>query len=204
MHSSPLFISGIGTDVGKTIVSAIYMCGLQSNYWKPLQAGIEPETDTQCVQRLTGLPENRFMPEYRVLKTPASPHWAAELEGIEIDPNAIQIPESNRPLLIEGAGGILVPIHHQFVFADWIQAHKLPVLLVSKNYLGSINHTLMTIEVLRNRNIPIEGVVFSGAENTSSEKVIALYGGVLIRGHIPFEPNMSPEWIQTAYQKYIS
>lgn len=201
---SRLFITGIGTDVGKTIVSAILMHGLDANYWKPIQAGTEPETDTECVQRLTGLSSNRFIPEFCVLKTPASPHWAAELEGIVLDPSQIKIPNTERTLLIEGAGGILVPLNSENVYADWVKAHRLPVLLVSKNYLGSINHTLMTIETLKNRSIPIEGVVFSGEENAASEKVIEQYGGVKVLGHIPYEPNMNEEWIRNAYRRYIS
>jgi dethiobiotin synthetase len=203
MESSRIFITGIGTDVGKTIVSAIFMHGLEANYWKPIQAGTEPETDTQCVQRLTGLPKSRFLPEYAVLKTPASPHWAAEQEDILLDPGKIQIPETDRTLLIEGAGGILVPMHYKYVYADWVMAHQLPVILVSKNYLGSINHTLLTIETLKNRSIPIEGIVFSGDEDIASEKVIEQYGGVTVLGHIPFEPNMNEAWIRSAYRKYI-
>jgi dethiobiotin synthetase len=182
-----LFITGISTDVGKTIASAIIVEALQADYWKPIQAGDLENSDTHKVQSLTSNTQSLFHPNSYALQTPASPHLAAAKDGITIDLNQIQEPETVNHLVIEGAGGILVPLNDRESVVDIIQP-DYKVIVVSRHYLGSINHTLLTVEALQNRKIQVVGIVFSGEENTSSEQIILNRTGVICIGRIGEEP----------------
>jgi dethiobiotin synthetase len=205
MSQSSIFVTGIGTGVGKTLVSAVLCSGLQAIYWKPIQAGTEPQTDTQWVQRHTALPSAFFLPEYKILQAPMSPHAAAAAEGVEIQISELVLPQAlMHPLVIEGAGGVLVPINNQQVYADLLIQWKIPVVVVVQHYLGSINHSLMTLETLANRHIPVKGIIFNGQENISSEQVIESYSGVKRLGHIPFCEHLTQAWISGALKKYLS
>ena len=165
------FITGIGTEVGKTIVSAVVTEALQADYWKPIQAGDLEHSDTHKVKALVSNSRTVFHPNSFALKTPMSPHAAAEIDGVEISSEKIQLPETNNDLVIEGAGGLLVPISDTETIADLIQPdHK--VIVVSRHYLGSINHTLLTVEALKRRNLTCAGIIFSGDENKSTEEII--------------------------------
>lgn len=182
-----LFITGIGTDVGKTIASAIITEALEADYWKPVQAGDVEDSDTHKVKRYISNDKTVFHPNSYLLHTPASPHLAAELDGITIDLKKIKEPKTKNHLVIEGAGGLFVPLNDKDSILDLIQPdHK--VIVVSRHYLGSINHTLLTIEALKQRNITIAGIVFNGAEVKSTEDVILRRTGIKMLGRIEDEP----------------
>lgn len=182
-----LFITGISTDVGKTIASAIITEALEADYWKPIQAGDLDHSDSHKVKSYVSNPNSRFFDNSYALQTPASPHLAAELDGITIDLKNIIEPETSNHLVIEGAGGIFVPINEQETIVDLIQS-DYKVVVVSRHYLGSINHTLLTIEALQSRNISIAGILFNGDENKSSEAIILNKTGVKSLGRINNEP----------------
>ena len=182
-----LFITGISTDVGKTIASAIIVEALQADYWKPIQAGDLEHSDTHKVQSLVSNKQSQFHPNSYALQTPASPHLAAAKDGITIDLNQIQEPETTNHLVVEGAGGILVPLNDTQSVADLIQS-DYKVIVVSRHYLGSINHTLLTIESLQNRGIQVAGIIFSGDENSSTESIILSRTAVPCLGRIAQEP----------------
>lgn len=169
MHT--LFLTGIGTDVGKTIVSAIITEALKADYWKPIQAGDLENSDTKKVQQLISNSVTKFHSESYALHNAMSPHAAADLENITINLNAIQRPKTQNTLIIEGAGGLKVPINHRQTILDLIRPED-KVIVVSKNYLGSINHTLMTIDVLRQNGIEPLGIVFNGNENKATQEII--------------------------------
>lgn len=166
------FVSGIGTDVGKTIASAILAEALEADYWKPIQAGELNNTDTMKVRSLISNKKSILHTERYLLSQPQSPHAAATHDGIEIDLKTIQIPNTNNTLIIEGAGGLMVPLNNQYLVIDLIQQLNAEVILISKNYLGSINHTLLSFEALKSRNIPIAGIIFNGKPNKASEEFI--------------------------------
>ena len=182
-----LFITGISTDVGKTVASAIIVEALQADYWKPIQAGDLGHSDTHKVQSLITNTQSQFHTNSYALQTPASPHLAAAKDGITIDLKQIKEPETVNHLVIEGAGGILVPLNDTESVVDIIQP-DYKVIVVSRHYLGSINHTLLTVEALQNRKIQVAGIIFSGEENTSSEQIILNRTGVICIGRIGEEP----------------
>ena len=182
-----LFITGISTDVGKTIASAIIVEALQADYWKPIQAGDLEHSDTHKVQSLVSNTQSHFHSNSYALQTPASPHLAAAIDGITIAMNEIQEPKTNNHLVVEGAGGILVPLNETQSVVDLIQP-DYKVIVVSRHYLGSINHTLLTIEALQNRKIQVAGIIFSGDENKSSESIILSRTAVPFIGRIAQEP----------------
>jgi dethiobiotin synthetase len=182
-----LFITGISTDVGKTVASAIIVEALQADYWKPIQAGDLDHSDTHKVESLITNTQSQFHPNSYALQTPASPHLAAAKDGITIDLKQIKEPQTTNHLVIEGAGGILVPLNDTESVVDIIQP-DYKVIVVSRHYLGSINHTLLTVEALQNRKIQVAGIIFSGEENTSSEQIILNRTGVICIGRIGEEP----------------
>ncbi len=182
-----LFITGISTDVGKTIASAIIVEALQADYWKPIQAGDLNHSDTHKVQSLVSNTLSQFHSNSYALQTPASPHLAAAIDGITITMNQIQEPKTNNHLVVEGAGGILVPLNETQSVVDLIQP-DYKVIVVSRHYLGSINHTLLTIEALQNRQIQVAGIIFSGDENKSSESIILSRTAIPLIGRIAQEP----------------
>ncbi len=180
-----IIITGTDTDVGKTVFSAALAAALDGCYWKPIQCGLTSETDSQTVRRLSGLGPERILPETYVLKTPASPHYAAEREGVEIDPAQLVVPSVSWPLVIEGAGGLAVPIRRDLLQIDVFARWKLPVILCASTRLGTINHSLLSIEALKRRAIPILGVAFMGDANPDSEATICAMGGVKRLGRMP-------------------
>ncbi|GAB3237544.1 dethiobiotin synthase [Hymenobacter seoulensis] len=186
-----LFITGIGTDVGKTLVSAILTEALQADYWKPVQAGLTPTTDAATVRSLVQNTRSHFWPERYRLQLPASPHAAAAAEGVTLHPEDFQLPETNNHLLVEGAGGLLVPLAPGFLIADLTQQLGLEVVVVSRNYLGSINHTLLTLEALKARNIPVRGLIFNGEPTPATEEFIATHTAVPIMPRVLPEPEVS-------------
>lgn len=169
------FVTAIGTDSGKTLTSAILCEALQADYWKPIQAGIP--MDSEFVKSMISNPKTKIHPERYLLRTPASPHAAAKIDGIEILLDEIRLPQSNNTIVVEGAGGCLVPINDDFFIVDIISRLNFQVVLVANLYLGSINHTLLTVEALKRRNVPVFGIVFNGDSNTESEKIILRHSG---------------------------
>ena len=178
------FITGIGTDVGKTVVSAIVAEALQASYWKPIQAGDLDNSDSIRIKNLT---ENVTVLEEGVkLSQPMSPHAAAEIDKVDITIGDFRLPSVSGNLIVEGAGGMMVPINSKgLLLVDLMKTFRLPVILVSRHYLGSINHTLLSLEVLKNRNIPIEGIVFVGAENKATEDIILSTTKLKVLARIP-------------------
>lgn len=182
-----IFITGIGTDVGKTIASAIVTQSLEADYWKPIQAGDVDNSDSHKLKSLLSNSKTKIHPNSYLLQTPASPHLAASLDGITIDIKNIMEPKTENHLVIEGAGGIFVPINDCETIVDLIQ-EDYKIIVVSRHYLGSINHTLLTIEALQNRKLNIAGIIFNGNENKASEEIILNKTGVKFIGRIDDEP----------------
>lgn len=181
------FITGIGTDVGKTIVSAIVVEALEADYWKPIQAGDLDNSDSKFIKSQISNPKSQIFENAYKLKTPCSPHLAAKIDGIEIDLSKIIVPKTENNLVIEGAGGVFVPINDTDCVIDLIHP-DYKIIVVSRHYLGSINHTLLTIEALKNRGFQNIGIVFNGNENKETESIILSKTGLKFIGRIDDEP----------------
>lgn len=179
-----IFITGIGTGVGKTIVSAILTEALEADYWKPIQAGDLKNSDSIKVSNLISNSVSKIHPEAYLLQNPKSPNAAANLENITIDLDEIILPKTNNSLIIEGAGGLMVPLNDKKFVIDLIKKLDAEVVLVSQNYLGSINHTLLSLEILKSKGFKIKGIIFNGEENETSEKYILNYSGVNYLGRV--------------------
>lgn len=195
-------IAGIGTEIGKTLISAIFTQGLQADYWKPVQSGNPEEADALFIKQMTQVSEAQIWESSYLLTQPLSPHTAAEIDGLRISLNEIKLPATARPLIVELAGGILVPLNEKDTNLDLIKKLGFPVVLVSKNYLGSINHTLLSYEILKAHQIPIAGIVFNGPANPSGEKFILNHTGLKVLLRVPELNKIDPEIIQE-YAKQI-
>lgn len=190
-----IFVTGIGTDVGKTVVSAVLTEALKADYWKPVQTGSFFSTDTAKVQKWVSNTESKFHPEGYLLKQYMSPHAAAELEGMEIDVNSISLPNTNNNIIIEGAGGLMVPLNRKEFMIDLIKKFDAEVILVIQNYLGSINHSLLSIDALKSRGMNILGIVLNGPPHQLSEDIILDYSGLKLLGRINKEAELNAEVI---------
>ena len=187
-------VTGIGTDVGKTVVSAIIAESMAAAYWKPVQAGDLDNSDSIKMKQLTSSVE--VLPEAFRLTQPMSPHAAADIDNVQIALNDLIIPIVNKDLIIEGAGGIMVPINSSgLIYADVFEAWKIPVIIVSRHYLGSINHSLMTAEILQKRGVEIAGFVFVGDENRYTEDIICFKSGISMLARIPEVDVVNHEFI---------
>lgn len=196
-----LFITGIGTDVGKTIASAIITEALEADYWKPVQAGDLHNSDTHKIKKYISNSKTHFFENAYALNTPASPHLAAELDGVTIDIKNIKEPKTKNHLVIEGAGGVFVPLNETDCVIDLIQP-DYKVIVVSRHYLGSINHTLLTIEALKNRKLNVVGIIFNGEENAASESIILKKTGLKRIGRIDNEPYFDANVIRYYADKF--
>ena len=193
-------IAGIGTDVGKTIVSALIVEAVKGAYFKPVQAGDLDRSDSIKIKEWCSS-EVEVLPEIYRLTEPMAPHAAAELDGVKIVLRDITLPSTKKPLILEGAGGILVPLNEdKESMLDLYEKANLPVILVSRNYLGSINHTLMTIEILRSRDLSIHGIVYVGEPSEHTESIIERFTGVTCIGRV----SLPEEEVNTAYIKLNS
>jgi dethiobiotin synthetase len=190
-----LFITGIGTDVGKTITSAIVTQALEADYWKPIQAGDLDNSDSHKIQRYISNDKTKIHENSYKLNTPASPHLAAAIDGITIDLKKIVEPKTKNHLIIEGAGGLLVPLNDNDCIIDLIQK-DYKIILVSRHYLGSINHTLLSFEALKSRNLKVDGIIFSGDENKATEEIILNKTKAKFLGRIDNEPYFDQNVIQ--------
>ena len=194
-----IVVTGTDTNAGKTVFAAALAAALDGCYWKPIQCGLTSETDSQTVRRLSGLGPERILPETYVLKTPASPHYAAEREGVEIDQTRLVVPGLSRPLVIEGAGGLAVPIRRDLLQIDVFARWKLPVILCAPTRLGTINHSLLSIEALKRRAVPILGLAFMGDGNPDSETTICAIGGVKRLGRLPHLDPLNSASLRAAF-----
>lgn len=200
----PAFIvTGTDTGIGKTVFSAALTGALGARYWKPVQSGLEEETDSALVARLGEVPAERIVPEAYRLTLPASPHLSAEAAGVTIDPDALTLPEGNGPLVIEGAGGLMVPLTRSVLTIDLFARWGLPVILCARTTLGTINHTLLSIEALRRRNMPVHGVAFIGPDMPDNARVIAEFSGVRILGRLPVLDPLDPERLASAFAAHF-
>ncbi|MDG1059496.1 MAG: dethiobiotin synthase [Synechococcus sp. cluster3_bin.96] len=187
MNTPPLrlVICGTDTDVGKTIVSALFVQGLEATYWKPVQSGTEGGGDRQRVIDLLELPEERWQPEAYAFQALVSPHWAAEREGRCIDPEQLQLPGIDQPLVVETAGGLMVPLTRHWLQIQQLQRWQLPVVLVARSELGTLNHTLLSLEALRSRHIPILGLVINGPSHADNPRTLNELGDVPLLCELP-------------------
>lgn len=180
-----IFISGTDTDVGKTTFAAALAGALHASYWKPIQAGNLDYSDSDRVRKLSGLPQEKIFPETYRLRTPCSPHRAAELDGVTIDVDGVRLPDAD-PLVVEGAGGLLVPVTRDVLIVDLIARWGLPTVIVARTSLGTINHSLLSLAALRSRNISVVGIAFVGDPYPDSEETICALSGAKRLGRLPF------------------
>jgi dethiobiotin synthetase len=196
-------VTGTDTNIGKTVFSAALADALGVGYWKPVQSGLEGETDSETVRRLGRIPSSRIFREAWRLKTPASPHLAARIDDVRIVPEALSPPSTQSSLIIEGAGGVLVPLTESQVFADVFARWQIPVILCARTGLGTINHTLLSLEALRHRSVPIFGLVFIGAEQADTQHIIAELGQVNCLGRLPLLDPLTPDLLREAFHDHF-
>jgi dethiobiotin synthetase len=178
-------VSGTDTGIGKTTVAAMLTLALDALYWKPIQSGTEGGTDRARVRALTALPDDRLLPERYVLSHALSPHRAAELDDVEIDVDSLSLPITQQTLIVEGAGGLLVPLTRRRLQIDLFAAWGVPVILCARTGLGTINHTLLAVEALRRREMRLHGIIFVGEDNADNMRTVAEFSGAAILGHLP-------------------
>jgi dethiobiotin synthetase len=198
-----IVITGTDTGVGKTVFAAALAGALGASYWKPIQSGLEPETDSTRVKKLSGLPDTKILPEAYRFRAALSPHRAAELEDIKIDAAKINIPAVAGPLIVEGAGGLLVPIKREMLFADVFARWEQPVVLCARTSLGTINHSLLSIEAMRTRDINLLGIAFIGDENADNERTICEIGGVKRLGRLPHLDPLNAKSLRNAFTAHF-
>lgn len=201
-----LFITGTDTGVGKTVVSAALMTGLRGIYWKPVQSGLNGMTDTEFVREKTGLQDRHFLPETYRLRLPAYPHASAAHEGVRIDLETFQLPEISESecLIVEGAGGIMVPLNERHFMLDLMKKLDLPVLLVTRSTLGTINHTLLSLEQLRRNGLQVFGVVMNGPKDPGNREAIERYGRVHVLAEIDHMPMVNPRSLRQSFTEYFN
>ena len=179
-------ICGTDTDIGKTLISSFFVKGLNSFYWKPIQSGIESQTDSQTVEKLAQVSKEKIIKEAYVFTKPLSPHWASEIDKKTINLDTLGIPKVKGSLIIETAGGLMVPITRNFLQIDQIKQWNLPVILVCKSSLGTLNHTLLSIEALKRRNIEIFGLVINGEKHLDNPKTLVEFSGIPLITEFPY------------------
>jgi dethiobiotin synthetase len=195
-------VTGTDTDVGKTVFAAALAGHLGARYWKPVQAGLDDESDCNTVRRLSA-GRAEVLPEAYRLTTPCSPHEAARIDGIQIDPARLVLPAGDAPIVVEGAGGALVPLNNELLVADLFASWALPVILVARTTLGTINHSLMSLEALRSRGIEVAGIVFSGEQNAASEAAIVQFGKCRHLGRLPHLDLLTAQSLADAFAQHI-
>lgn len=195
---SAFIVTGTDTGIGKTVFSAALAGTISAHYWKPVQSGLEEDPDSETVVRIAGLPRQRIVPEAYRLQAPLSPHRAAEIEDLEVRRDAFELP-SVSPLVIEGAGGLMVPLRRDWLLIDLFAEWQLPVVLCARTSLGTINHTLLSVEALRLRDMPILGVAFVGDANTDNERTICEMGGVKRLGRLPKLAALDHQSLRSAF-----
>ena len=198
--SRRIVVTGTDTGIGKSVFAAGLADMLGASYWKPIQSGLEGETDSQIVARLGGLSKDRILPERYRLTTPVSPHQSATIDGVSIDAAALVVPDTgNRPLVIEGAGGLMVPLNRSTLYIDVFARWRIPVVLCARTALGTINHSLLSIEALRRRDIELLGIAFIGEDNPESERAICEIGRVQRLGRLPRLSTLTRDTLREAF-----
>jgi dethiobiotin synthetase len=199
------FVTGTDTDVGKSVISAILMVGLKAGYWKPIQSGFLEITDTDWIRKVSGLPDEQFFPETYKLSQPLSPHASAECDGIKIELNSFYLPGEDQfsRLIIEGAGGVMVPLNDRYFMIDLMKRLNLPVILVARSTLGTINHTLLSLDQLRRNNLEVLGVVMNGPKNEINKNAIEIYGRTTILAEVEGLVEVNSKTLQKAYDRYF-
>ena len=180
-----LVVCGTDTDVGKTVVSALLVQGLQATYWKPVQSGLEGGGDRNRVRQLLDLSDERMLPEAYAFSQPVSPHWASELDASPIDQRSLALPEHRGPLVVETAGGLLVPLTRNWLQIDQLAVWKLPIVLVARSGLGTLNHTLLSLEALRQRQLNVLGLILNGPPHADNPRTLEQLGRVPILAELP-------------------
>ncbi len=203
-----LIVAGTDTDVGKTVVSALLVQGLAARYWKPVQSGLADGSDSQSVREILSLPPERILKESYRLQAPVSPHWAAEQEQVLIDPQRLTLPAGDESLVVETAGGVMTPLGRDWLQIDQIRLWGLPLVLVARSGLGTLNHTLLTLEALRHRSIPVLGLVLNGPPHPDNPRTLAELGGVPVLAQLPrLEPltaaALQEQWLQSDLPKTL-
>jgi len=194
-----IIVTGTDTGIGKTVFAAGLTRLLDGYYFKPVQAGLEDETDTAVVQRLSALPAKRMLPEVWRLTTPASPHLAAERDGVMIDSKQLTLATLDRPLIVEGAGGLMVPLTRDVLYIDVFATWRAPVVLCARTALGTLNHTLLSLEALQSRGIPILGIALIGDAHADNERTLREMGRVPILGTLPRLDPLTPQSLAAAF-----
>jgi dethiobiotin synthetase len=197
-----IIVTGTDTGIGKTVFAAALTEALGAAYWKPIQAGLDADGKADCdtVAALAGIAGDRILPEAYRLATPCSPHRAAEIDGVTIDPDQVALPVIAAPLVVEGAGGVLVPLTRSLTYADIFARWAAPVVLVASTRLGTINHSLLSIEALQSRGVPILGIAFVGEANEDSERTIAEMGGIRRLGRLPWIDPLTRDSLAQAFR----
>jgi dethiobiotin synthetase len=195
-----LVVTGTDTGIGKTVFSAALTDALGACYWKPIQSGIDAETDSETVSRLGQIPPRRILPEKWRLNTPASPHLAAEIDKITLHPDELSPPETTLPLIIEGVGGLLVPLTRRQLLADVFARWQLPVILCARTGLGTINHTLLSLEAMRRRLIPVLGIAFIGDAHPDTEHIVVEMGRTRRLGRLPRLDPLTPDALRQSFR----
>ena len=204
MTSARFVVSGTDTGIGKTVFSAALSAAIGARYWKPVQSGLEDGSDSAAVAALSGLAPERILPEVYRLTAPLSPHRAAELDGVSIDPDRLDPAPHPGPLVIEGAGGLLVPLTRQVLTVDVFARWGLPVILVARTGLGTINHTLLSVEALARRAVPLHGIAFVGEDNPDTVATIAAFSGARVLGRLPRVDPLTPAGLSAAFASGFS
>jgi dethiobiotin synthetase len=200
---SVLVVTGTDTGIGKTVFAAGLAGALGAQYWKPIQAGVDPEGDKETVAALSGLPATHILPEAFRLTTPASPHLAARIDGVTIGLDQLALPQVNGPLVVEGAGGVLVPISEKLLMADLFAHWGAPVILCARTGLGTINHSLLSIEALRSRGVTVAGIAFIGDAHDENERIVPQLAGVPSLGRLPYLDQLDPAALADAFATHI-
>ncbi len=210
--SKRIIICGTDTDVGKTIVSSFFVQGLKGIYWKPIQSGTEEGTDTKTVCKLLDLEPNRYLSERYKFRAPVSPHWAAERESSFIEPNNLHLPNLDKLIIIETAGGLMVPLNRNWLQIDQLKVWGAPIILVARTGLGTLNHTLLSLEALKHRNLNVLGIVLNGPSHNDNPKTLEQFGDTKILASLPIFDDvnakvLSQEWnkqqLDQKLKKYI-
>ena len=197
-----IVICGTDTDVGKTIVSSFFVQGLKAIYWKPIQSGTEEGTDTKTVCKILGLESHRFIPERYKFTAPVSPHWAAEKESRLIEPKNLNFPDVDKLIIIETAGGLMVPLNRNWLQIDQLKVWGAPIILVARTGLGTLNHTLLSLEALRKRNINVLGIVLNGPEHNDNPKTLEQFGNTKILARLPIFQDLSAGALFQEWKKH--